>query len=169
MQKNDGRPDPRLVVDLRPRHPGSHSPAYLCERSPPPSRRCALQHKRPRAQTRDKHATSGFDLLSSTLGVRRWTLGVSQVSPSVIIFRRSPPSGFTKIVRFAPPFLRLRIAVCGITRSERYLIQPCALKFAGSSAQAFFTSNLLLKTTCSTAELVFDVRRVLRQCEIPSP
>src|SRR3982750_1537051 len=74
-----------------------------------------------------------------------------QLSPSVNICTWLPPSaGLTKIVSFAPPRLRFRIEDCGWIMSGPSFVQPCALRFADNSAQTPFTSDLLLKRTCST-------------------
>src|SRR5438093_9250064 len=83
-----------------------------------------------------------------------WPYCPSQERPSVNIFTSLPPfSGFTKIVNVASPRFRLRIDDCYWTISLPSLVQPCALRFAASSAQTFFTFDLLLKATCSTSAL----------------
>ena len=48
------------------------------------------------------------------------------------------------------------------------LAQPCAFRFAASSAQTFFTSDLLLKTQLLNQCLVFDVCRIFRERELLS-
>src|SRR5918996_931599 len=92
--------------------------------------------------------------LHSFFLILTWPHCPSQERPSVNIFTSLPPlSGFTKIVSVASPRFRLRIEDCAWTISTPSLVQPCALRFAASSAQTLFTLDLLLKRTCSTIAL----------------